>query len=405
MERIDLLINNFEALNKELRAVSSQLRNENTDIFNAIVENSPNLVAVFQEDRYIFINPTGLKMMQCKSIDNIMGKTLKETVALGYYETAKNLLKETSPKTAHIKMVRMDGTEFYAEMDVRPFTFNNMPATLMVGRDITSDLEQKLFNEKEQKLRTDILNAFTEVIAFYSPTHDVIWLNDAGKKQLNIKDDSYIGTKCYKLWFNSRKHCYTCPLVHNHYETTERTVTFADKHIWKIRNIPLYNSDRNISGFIEFRADITNDVLKEKKQKQVAADALYINQKNTILEEIEAVLEKTLENKKLSIHRKEFKRIFEIIDSYKQLDKDWKMLIANFEEVHPGFFKKLTDTYPLLSPNDIKHCACIKMNFDTKEIARFFNIKASSVQISRVRLKKKMNLSDSTDLRNFLLNF
>ena len=45
------------------------------------------------------------------------------------------------------------------------------------------------------------------------------------------------------------------------------------------------------------------------------------------------------------------------------------------------------------------------MNFDTKEIARFFNVKASSIQIGRVRLKKKMNLSDSVDLRSYILSF
>jgi hypothetical protein len=151
--------------------------------------------------------------------------------------------------------------------------------------------------------------------------------------------------------------------------------------------------------------DITADVLKDKKQKQVAADALYLNQKNTILSEIESVLKKTLNNDKLSKSTGEFKKIFDIINSFKQLDKDWKMFIANFEEVHPGFFSRLKNAHPLLSSNDIKHCACIKMNFDTKEIARFFNIKASSVQISRVRLKKKMNLTDSVDLRSYLLNF
>jgi hypothetical protein len=81
------------------------------------------------------------------------------------------------------------------------------------------------------------------------------------------------------------------------------------------------------------------------------------------------------------------------------------MIIANFEEVHPDFFSKLKKAHPALSSNDIKHCACIKMNFETKEIARFFNIKASSVQIGRVRLKKKMNLSDEVDLRSYILNF
>jgi hypothetical protein len=116
-------------------------------------------------------------------------------------------------------------------------------------------------------------------------------------------------------------------------------------------------------------------------------------------------LKKTLNDDKLSKSTSEFQKIFDIINSFKQLDKDWKMFIANFEEVHPGFFSRLKKTHPLLSSSDIKHCACMKMNFDTKEIARFFNIKASSVQISRVRLKKKMNLPDSADLRSYILNF
>ena len=58
-----------------------------------------------------------------------------------------------------------------------------------------------------------------------------------------------------------------------------------------------------------------------------------------------------------------------------------------------------------VSPVDIKHCACIKMNMDTKEIARFFNIKVTSVQIARVRIKKKMDLPESVDLRTHILNF
>ena len=152
-------------------------------------------------------------------------------------------------------------------------------------------------------------------------------------------------------------------------------------------------------------SDITDDVLKDKKQKQVAADALYLNQKNTMLSEIENNLTKALSDRSYSNSGNEFRKIFDIINSYKQLDKDWKMLIANFEEVHPGFFSRLKKTHPQLSSSDIKHCACIKMNFGTKEIARFFNIKAPSVQIARVRLKKKMDLPELVDLRSYILNF
>jgi DNA-binding CsgD family transcriptional regulator len=124
-----------------------------------------------------------------------------------------------------------------------------------------------------------------------------------------------------------------------------------------------------------------------------------------MLSEIETVLSKILTQKRYEKRREDFKDIYNIIENYKQLDKDWKLMIANFEEVHPGFFSRLKHKFPMLSPTDIKHCACIKMNMDTKEIARFFNIKITSVQISRVRIKKKMNLSDDDDLRSYIINF
>ncbi|MFN8239343.1 MAG: PAS domain S-box protein [Bacteroidales bacterium] len=384
---------------------------------------------------------------------------------------------------------------------------------------------------QEEKLRTDILNAFTDVVAFYSPTHNIIWLNDAGKKQLGIKDDSYIGKLCHKVWFETEGPCPTCPVVSKKLVTTERLLTLSGNRIWMVRHTPLFNPDGELTGFIEFRADvthiselekqilderekyrllaenasfgliltqknkpvytnktlmdwlgvetftdflgtdfinfiypadrkraleiyarlrdndlqtpvveklrvinregklcyfrfdlknntignenliqtvisdITSEVLKEKKQKQVAADALYLNQKNTMLTDIENVLVKTLSGNKNISSDKEFRKIFEIINSYRQLDRDWKMLIANFEEVHPGFFSRLKKVHPNLSSNDLKHCACIKMNFGTKEIARFFNIKPPSVQISRVRLKRKLELPDSADLRSYILDF
>lgn len=278
----------------------------------------------------------------------------------------------------------------------------------MLSKEGTADSSAPDLNDvvlRDEKLMTDILNAFKDVVAFYSPSHKILWINDAGKEQLNIHDDSYIGKLCHKVWFNTEGPCPTCPVVSRKLDPTERLVTLSDNKIWMVRHTALFNDKKELTGFIEYRADITKMSNLESRQKQVAADALYMNQKNSILSEIESVLNKTLEEKKLTKSKKDFKKIFDIINSFKQLDKDWKMLIVNFEEVHPGFFSRLKKTHPRLSSNDIKHCACIKMNFGTKEIARFFNIKDSSVQISRVRLKKKMALSDDIDLRGYILNF
>jgi PAS domain S-box-containing protein len=663
MERFDLLQKNFNALNKEFQIVSQQLKEESNEFFNAIVEHSSNFIFIIQQGKFVYINGAGIHLLKANSSTDIIGKNITETVSPAHQTLITKGLKKASTeigKSMKLKFQCFNNSFVDCECNLAPFQYNNLPAILIIGRDITEELNQKLKLQTEEKLRIDILNAFEEVIAVYGPDHTFLWLNDAGKKQLNIHDDSYIGKLCYKKWFNAKKPCTTCPVVTRKIESLERIVKFDNNKTWLIKHMPLFDSKGFLWCYIEFRTDITekqntkvalekshakqiraeltnlfghfeidlknnsydlspgtlnilgltnkknrynsdsiffnyvhpndskevlkhlelaytgekkfdrifkildadctektirglgevktdpltgnkkffsviqditrisnleklifderekykmlaenapfglilmqnnkpvyinktltewfdidsvsdfekkgfanffhpndikathklcnkikdnnipspivenlrftdslgnirsvklnlvnnaiqeqnfiqivltditDDVIQEKKQKQVAADALYINQKNSILGEIEGMLTKILAHKKYSKTATEFSQIYSIINSYKHLDKDWNMLVANFEEVHPGFFSKLKNAFPKLSTVDIKHCACIKMNMDTKEIARFFNIKVTSVQIARVRIKKKMNVPDDVDLRTFILNF
>lgn len=88
-----------------------------------------------------------------------------------------------------------------------------------------------------------------------------------------------------------------------------------------------------------------------------------------------------------------------------RLDEDWAYFKQHFEQVHPEFFSRLGQQFPNLTPYDHRHCAYIKMNLSTKEISRLFNINPSSVQRSRVRLKKKLGLSKTVDLLAFIRDF
>lgn len=182
------------------------------------------------------------------------------------------------------------------------------------------------------------------------------------------------------------------------------TIKITDRYGYiKFWELTLYkiviNGCKNIQIMIR---DITDDIEKLTTQRQIAADALYINQKNQAMLQIKEELESTIRNNHLP--RNKFLNVFKIIDSYINLDKDWEKMTIQFEKVHPEFFNRLSTLYPKLSVNDLKHCACIRMNFDTNETARFFNIKTTSVQMARVRLKKKLSIPEDSDLRNFILN-
>ena len=75
---------------------------------------------------------------------------------------------------------------------------------------------------------------------------------------------------------------------------------------------------------------------------------------------------------------------------------------THFQLIHKDFFLNLSEQFPVLTQLDLNFCAMLKLNFSTKEIARYLNIKDSSVKRRKVRLKKKLNLSEEESLIAFI---
>ncbi|HEY6902326.1 MAG TPA: LuxR C-terminal-related transcriptional regulator, partial [Puia sp.] len=59
--------------------------------------------------------------------------------------------------------------------------------------------------------------------------------------------------------------------------------------------------------------------------------------------------------------------------------------------------------FPQLSPTDLKLCAYLRLNLASKEIAQILNISLKGVEVSRYRLRKKLNLSPEVNLYDFLI--
>ena len=74
----------------------------------------------------------------------------------------------------------------------------------------------------------------------------------------------------------------------------------------------------------------------------------------------------------------------------------------NFNNIHDRFTQILKENFPILTANDIKMCAYLRMNLSTKEIASILNISVRGVEISRYRLRKKMSLENGVNLTEYL---
>lgn len=86
-------------------------------------------------------------------------------------------------------------------------------------------------------------------------------------------------------------------------------------------------------------------------------------------------------------------------------DDDLQNFQSTFGSVHHNFFKSLEEAYPELNNKDKLLCAYIKMNLLSKEIAPLLNISVRGVEISRYRLRRKLNLGEGDNLAEFLQKF
>ena len=74
-----------------------------------------------------------------------------------------------------------------------------------------------------------------------------------------------------------------------------------------------------------------------------------------------------------------------------------------FEEVYPGYFKKLIQHSNKLSQNDLRLCAYLKMNQNTHEIAQLCGASIRTIESQKYRLKKKLGLLKEDNLIAYLI--
>lgn len=173
----------------------------------------------------------------------------------------------------------------------------------------------------------------------------------------------------------------------------------------KLKELELKNKETERARLEEivFAEQQINKLQQEKiehKSRELSSVTLHILSKNQALENIRnEVLAMKESDQEASAG---CSRILGLIEGDHILDQDWDQFKKHFEEVHPGFFKKLNGTFNGLTANDIKLCAYLKINLSTKEMARMLNVTIAAINKSRQRLRKKLGLEPEANLIDFI---
>jgi inorganic phosphate transporter, PiT family len=141
-----------------------------------------------------------------------------------------------------------------------------------------------------------------------------------------------------------------------------------------------------------------------EKRNEVVNYALNISEQRKFLE--------TLRQKIESGHKEEdglrkneiLKEVLASLHQKMSFSNEMEDLYLKAEKVHNDFPNRIHEKYPNLTDQEKRLTILLRIGFSSKEISSLMNISPKSVEISRYRLRKKLNISKKTSLTQFIKN-
>jgi ligand-binding sensor domain-containing protein/DNA-binding CsgD family transcriptional regulator len=142
------------------------------------------------------------------------------------------------------------------------------------------------------------------------------------------------------------------------------------------------------------------------KNKELANATLHLIQKNRTLTGLKNDLNKLLRSIPADNPEKQnVNNLLKKVNKDLRNEKNWELFNSYFDEVHQDFISRIKEKHSDLTPKELRMCAYLRMNISTKEIAPLMNISVRGVEISRYRLRKKLNLNRDENLTEYILSF
>ncbi|MCE5206304.1 MAG: hypothetical protein LLF80_09410 [Porphyromonadaceae bacterium] len=208
----------------------------------------------------------------------------------------------------------------------------------------------------------------------------------------------------YKTWWAYLSYALiilfiTVLLIENH---VQKVVQRKNKLFTEQENRRLAQLDRQEKEITALRNEKLESDLTYKSKELASATMMIINH-TEFLKNLRTLIQSDMLAGK--INRTEGNQLVTMIGKNLSEEDAWTVFQENFDLIHENFFRKLKERYPALTPTDLKLCTLLRLNYSSKEIAGMMNISIRGVEAARYRLRKKLLLSESDNLVEFMINF
>lgn len=164
------------------------------------------------------------------------------------------------------------------------------------------------------------------------------------------------------------------------------------------------------------RITLENEKLEKERLKQEAEIKLLRSQETITSKNIQlSIRDNELEQLKTSLQNHldkstdpqfdDLKKFLRLAKSSEKRNDQLKFLDELVKNTNNVFYKKLKEKHSNLTQSELKLALLINLNLSSNELIEVFNISLSSLNTKRYRLRKKLSLSNSDSLEDYLLNF
>ena len=166
----------------------------------------------------------------------------------------------------------------------------------------------------------------------------------------------------------------------------------------RLKYIHQLEVEKNEKEIIKLQNEkLANEVIY--KNKELADVSMHLVERGDALikvkDELQQLYKKTGGNH-------DVKKAIQLVNDIEKNNSNWEQFATHFDEINNDFLKKIKSKFPGLTNTDLKVCAYLQLKLSSKEIAQLMNISVRGVEISRYRLRKKLQLPTEQTLNDFL---